>query len=537
MKPVRKLVVSILLLSMAMAGAARRPNIVYFMADDLGYGDVKCFGKDRSRAETPNFDRLASEGMMFTDAHAVASVCVPSRMAIMTGRYAWRYGRPERGGPWGFLGLRFSPDTFTLGDLMKQAGYTTGYIGKWHLGTLMTTTNGGVQTTNNVDYTKPLKVGPPQYGFDYSFILPGSLDMYPYVFARNNQWLGYVNKQRGWSAFNRVGPAEENFEDYNVLNSFSTEVEQFIARHAEDARDGKPFFLYFALTAPHTPTSPHPKFEGKSKLGLYGDFLMETDDCLGRLMKALEQHGLDRNTLVVATSDHGAASYAGNVRKATFAQFKSMQKLGHYSSGIFRGFKFSVYEGGRRVPFVAKWPGVIKPGAKSEQLIGLQDVFRTFASASGQKLTDNQGVDSISLLPLFKNPEGPATRKNMIQSSTRSWAVRKGDWKLCLCPGSGSVGRYGNTPIPEEAYKAALKAFGKKPRRSDLLKAPFVQLFDLKDDPTESKNLADQRPDLVAELLVIFDRQIADGRSTPGPRQKNDKGLNYLAGVPKWVMK
>ena len=206
---------------------------------------------------------------------------------------------------------------------MKQAGYTTGYIGKWHLGTLMTTTNGGVQTTNNVDYTKPLKVGPPQYGFDYSFILPGSLDMYPYVFARNNQWLGYVNKQRGWSAFNRVGPAEENFEDYNVLNSFSTEVEQFIARHAEDARDGKPFFLYFALTAPHTPTSPHPKFEGKSKLGLYGDFLMETDDCLGRLMKALEQHGLDRNTLVVATSDHGAASYAGNVRKATFAQFKS----------------------------------------------------------------------------------------------------------------------------------------------------------------------------------------------------------------------
>lgn len=525
---------------MQSAGAAKRPNIVYFMADDLGYGDVKCFGKDKSRAETPNFDRLAAEGMMFTDAHAVASVCVPSRMAIMTGRYAWRFGRPERGGPWGFLGLRYSPDTFTLGDLMKQAGYTTGYIGKWHLGTRMATSDDGIQNTNNVDYTRPLKVGPVQYGFDYSFILPGSLDMYPYVFARNNQWLGYVNKQRGWSAFNRVGPAEETFEDYQVLNSFSTEVEQFIARHAEDARDGvKPFFLYFALTAPHTPTSPHPRFEGRSKLGLYGDFLMETDDCLGRLMRALEQHGLDGNTLVVATSDHGAAAYAGNIRKATYAQFKSMQKLGHYSSGIFRGFKFSVYEGGRRVPFVVRWPGVIKAGrgSESKRLIGLQDVFRTFAEVSGQKLKNHQGVDSLSLLPLFRDPAGAATRETMIQSSTRSWAVRKGDWKLCLCPGSGSAARYGNAPSPELAYQAALKKFGGKPKRADLLKAPFVQLFDLSKDPTESNNLAAQRPDLVEELLAIFDQQIAAGRSTPGPVQKNDKDLNYLAGVPKFVFR
>ncbi|MGB0579418.1 MAG: sulfatase family protein [Limisphaerales bacterium] len=535
MKLVTRLIVSLLFVAAILTHAASRPNIVYFMADDLGYGDVKCFGKEKSRAETPNFDRLAAEGMMFTDAHAVASVCVPSRMAIMTGRYAWRFDRPARGGPWGFLGLRFPTDTFTLGDLMKQGGYTTGYIGKWHLGTSMTTTDGGIQTTNNVDYTKPLKVGPVQYGFDYSFILPGSLDMYPYVFARNNQWLGYVNRQRGWSAFNRVGPTEEAFEDYNVLNSFSSEVEHFVARHAQDARDGKPFFLYFALTAPHTPTSPHPKFERKSKLGLYGDFLMEADDCLGRLMKALEQHGLDGNTLVIASSDHGAASYAGNIRKATYAQFKSMQKLGHYSSGIYRGFKFSVYEGGRRVPFVAKWSGVIKPGSTSSRLIGLQDVFRTFASASRQKLKDDQGVDSISLIPMFRNPDGPATRKSMIQSSTRSWAVRKGDWKLCLCPGSGSIARYGNSPSPEVAYKAALEKFKGKPKRADLLKAPFVQLFDLKNDPTESDNLADQRPDLVEELLAIFDQQIAAGRSTSGATQKNDKGLNYLAGVPKWV--
>jgi len=518
------------------AQAARRPNIVYLMADDLGYGDVKCFGRERSRAQTPNFDRLAREGMMFTDAHAAASVCVPSRVAIMTGRYPWRFGPAEQGGPWGFLGLQFPPDTFTLGDLMKQGGYATGYIGKWHLGTRMTTTDGGIQTTNNVDYTRPLKIGPRDFGFDYSFILPGSLDMYPYVFVRNNRFVGRVNRQRGWSAFNRVGPTEENFEDYKVLDTFAGEAEEFIARHAEAARAGRPFFLYVALTSPHTPISPSPKFEGKSELGLYGDFLMETDDCLGRVMRALERHGLDNNTLIVATSDHGAASYAGNIRKATFAQYKSMQKLGHYSSGVFRGFKFSVYEGGRRVPFIVRWPGVVQPGTRCERLVGLLDVFRTFAEASGQQLADDQGVDSFSLMPLLKDPDAPPVRREMVQKSTRSWAVRKGDWKLCLCPGSGAVGRYGNTPVPEEAYRKALKQFGRRPTRSDLLKAPFVQLFDLRNDPGESNNLAAGHPALVEELKGIFQRHWEAGRCTPGPKQSNDRPvLNPLAGVPRFV--
>lgn len=523
-------------LSAAPAEESRRPNIVYFMADDLGYGDVKCFGQDRCQIETPNFDRLAAEGMMFTDAHAVASVCVPSRLAIMTGRYPWRFDRAERGGPWGFLGLQFQPDTFTLADLMKQGGYTTGYIGKWHLGTRMATTNGGVQSTNNVDYAQPLKIGPRDYGFDYSFILPGSLDMFPYVFARNNQWLGYVNKRRGWSAFNRVGPTEESFEDFKVLDTFSSEVEQFIGRHAKASKAGRPFFLYFALTAPHTPTSPHPKFQGRSKLGLYGDFVTEVDDCLGRLMKALKEHGLDKNTLIVATSDHGAASYAGNVKEATVGQYKSMRKLGHNSSGVYRGFKFSVYEGGRRVPFVAKWPGVVAPGGSTDELVGLQDVFRTFAEASGQKLQADHGVDSISLLPLLKDSRSGASRKSMIQSSTRSWAIREGDWKLCLCPGSGSPGRWGNEPAQAVAYQKALKEFGRKPLRADLLAAPFVQLFDLAADPTESINLAAKHPDRVTRMLKIFDQQIAAGRSTPGPKQNNDRGgLNYLAGVPGFV--
>ena len=517
--------------------AATRPNIIYFMADDLGVGDVKCFGGERCQIETPNFDRLASEGMRFTDAHAVASVCVPSRMAIMTGRYPWRFGPPKAGGPWGFLGLRFPPQTFTLGDLMKQAGYSTGYVGKWHLGTTMTTTDGQVQGLKNVDYGKALKTGPADYGFDYSFVLPGSLDMYPYAFIRDNQFVGSVTKQRGWSAFNRIGPTEDTFEDFEVLDTFSSEVESYIDRKANAAKEGDPFFLYFALTAPHTPTSPHPKWKGKSALGQYGDFVMEVDDCLGRAMRALEKHGLSENTLIIATSDHGAASYAGNIEKATFAQYKSMQALGHYSSGIYRGFKFSVYEGGRRVPFIARWPGMIRPGSVCEELIGLQDVFATLAEVSGQSLEPNQGVDSLSLEPLFRDGQSNRGRSTMIQSSVRSWAVREGKWKLCLCPGSGCPGNYGNLPPQDVAYRAALAEFGRIPARGDLVRAPFVQLFNLANDPTESVNLASRYPERVRAMIRVFDEQIASGRSNPGPRQNNDReGLNHLAGVPKFVL-
>ena len=520
----------------SIAAEDKRSNIIFFMADDLGYGDVKSFGGDRCQIDTPNFDRLAEQGMRFTDAHAVASVCVPSRMAIMTGRYPWRFAPPEPGGPWGFLGLRFPPSTFTLGDLLKLEGYETGYIGKWHLGTTMKTKDGAVQGLTNVDYSSPLKAGPADFGFDYSFVLPGSLDMYPYVFIRNNRFVGNVTKQRGWSAFNRVGPTEETFEDFNVLNTFSSEVEGFIERQARDSESSKPFFLYFALTAPHTPTSPHPDWQGKSRLGNYGDFVMEVDDCLGRTMRALEKHGLAENTLLVATSDHGAASYAGNIKKATVAQYESMQSLGHYSSGIYRGFKFSVYEGGRRVPFVARWPKVISPGSVCDQLIGLQDVFATFSALAGSRLPSDKGVDSRSLLPRFQNPSSIDGRRRMIQSSVRSWAIRDGDWKLCLCPGSGCVGTYGNRPSQEDAYREALAKFGKKPSRKDLLRAPFVQLFDLKSDPSESENLADQFPERVASMVQMFEDQISDGRSTVGPKQENDRaGLNYLAGVPRFV--
>ncbi|MEK6237868.1 MAG: sulfatase-like hydrolase/transferase, partial [Planctomycetales bacterium] len=355
----------------AEAQSRGKPNIVFVLADDLGVGDVKCFGGDRCKIATPHWDRLAAEGMRFTDARVNASVCVPTRMAIMTGRYPWRFGRPAPGGPWGFLGLRFPVGQHTLGTMFKQAGYRTGYVGKWHLGTKMRTKDGKTQGERNVDYSQPIEIGPPQFGFDESFILPGSLDMYPYVFARNNRWVGKVTTRKGWSAFNRVGDTTEDFEDYKVLDEFSKQAEAFIADSAKNASQRQPFFLFFALTSPHTPTSPSPKFEGKSKLGLYGDFVRETDHCLGRILAALEANGLAENTLILAASDHGPAAYAGNIRKATFGQLQALEKKGHYSRGTFRGYKFSVYEGGLRTPLVARWPGKVKPGAVCDRLVGL----------------------------------------------------------------------------------------------------------------------------------------------------------------------
>lgn len=510
------------------------PNIIFVLADDLGIGDVKCYGRDRCQIETPGFDRLAAEGMRFTDAHSAASVCVPSRVAIMTGRYPWRFTAPRPSGPWGFLNPRLKTDQFTLPGMLQSAGYRTGYVGKWHLGTLMPTLDGENQGPTNVDYRKPLTIGPQQYGLHESFILPGSLDMYPYAFVRNNIWQGQVTAQKGWSAFNRVGPAAEDFEDVKVLDKFSSEAEAFIARQAKPAKNGKPFFLYLALTAPHTPTSPSAKFEGRSKLGIYGDFVMETDHCLVRVLNALDKHELARDTIVIASSDHGAGLYAGRRRKATFNQLRELEQDGHYSSGIYRGYKFSIYEGANRVPFVVRWPAVVKADSECDALVAQQDLIRTFADVCGVSLADEQAPDSVSFFPhLNSKPE--SCRETMILRSTQRFAIRVADWKLAACPGSGCPGTYGNEPKSEAAWKSAREQFGRKASRADLSAAPFVQLFNLSEDPSESNNLASAHPERVRRMLAVLDQQIAFGRSTPGSKLANDGHVDYFRGIPGFV--
>ena len=506
---------------------AAKPNIVFILADDLGIGDVNCYGGDRCLIDTPNIDALAAGGLRFTDAHVNASFCGPTRQALMTGRYNWRFGPNVNSGPWGFVGPRTDTEKSTLGKVLKRAGYRTSYVGKWHLGTVMTTFDGKSQNSTNVDFTKPLQYGPPQLGFDESFILPGSLDMYPYAFARNNEWQGEVTAQKGWSAFNRVGPAEKDFQDHEVLATFYSEAETFIAKQ----KNGNPFFLFLALTAPHTPTSPGVDWQGKSKLGVYGDFVMEVDNSVERVMTALKKQGLDENTLVMFSSDHGPASYAGNILKSTPAQIRQLEAKGHHSNGPHRGYKFSVYEGGLRVPLIARWPGVIAEGSTSDALVGLNDFMATFAELTDAKLADHEGPDSISFARLLRAPNAQGERKNLIMQSVTSFVVRDGNWKLCLCPGSGatnSPNAEGNDPMPVVAWKQALDQFEGKIKESDLLRAPFVQLFNVARDPHEDNNLAAADPERVLRLVKLLQAQVKNGRSTPGPKLKNDGNVRIV---------
>jgi arylsulfatase A-like enzyme len=508
--------------------AASKPNIVVILADDLGYGDIACYGGTRCLIDTPNIDALARNGLRFTDAHANASVCGPTRRALMTGRYPWRFGATVNNGPWGFCGPRPNTEKSTLGKVLKRGGYQTGYVGKWHLGTTMVTKDGKKQGLTNVDYAKPITYGAVQFGFDYSFILPGSLDMYPYAFLKNNVWQGEVSEQKGWSAFNRVGPAAKDFEDHKVSETFFVEAENFIGKQSRD----QPFFLFLSLTAPHTPVSPGHKWRGKSKLGIYGDFVMEVDHAVERVMNALKKQGVDDNTLVLFSSDHGPAPYAGNTLTATPGQIHQLEAQGHFSSGPFRGYKFSVYEGGLRVPLIAHWPGVIAKDRSCDALVGLNDLMATFAEIADVPLAETEAPDSISFAMLMRSPAEKGKRENLIMESVTAFVIRDGDWKLCLCPGSGvptNLGNaVGNVPFPPRAWRAALDRVP-KPSEDDLLKTPFVQLFNLAEDPRENHNLADKHPDRVKKMVTLLQDQIEQGRSNPGPRLKNDKRIQIVS--------
>ncbi|MGF1582096.1 MAG: sulfatase-like hydrolase/transferase [Gemmataceae bacterium] len=316
------------------------------------------------------------------------------------------------------------------------------------------------------------------------------------------------------------------------METFYREAEAFISKQKEE----QPFFLYLALTAPHTPISPSKKFKGKSELGVYGDFVMEVDHGVERVMKALKNHGFHENTLVLFSSDHGAASYAGNILQATANQILLLRMLGHYAGGPYRGFKFSIYGGGLRVPLIAHWPGVVPRGTQCDELVGLNDLMATFADITGKKMGRRKGPDSISFAKLLRNPKAKGKRQNLILQSTGPFAIRDGKWKLCLCPGSGSDGRFATKPKSVDAWRDALKQFGKAPKRTDLTKAPFVQLFDVTKDVHEDHNLAAKYPQRVTKMVELLQRQIDDGRSTPGPKLANGrKNINVIQRLPDFV--
>ena len=462
-----------------------RPNIVYILCDDLGYGDVQAYNTTRGKIATPNIDRLASEGMRFTDVHSGSSVCTPTRYGILTGRYAWRT-RLQSGVLQGMSPPLIDANRMTVATLLKQHGYTTAIIGKWHLGLRF----------GRDRWSDHIQDGPLQHGFDYFFGISASLDMPPFVYLENDRLTKVPTVEKKWG---RSGPAAEDFEAVDVLPDFTRKAVEYIGSHAPAAKgeggDTTPFFLYLPLTSPHTPILPSAEWRGKSGLSDYGDFVMQTDWAVGEVLAALETAELTENTLVIFTSDNGCSPSA-NV--------KQLEEAGHFPSADFRGYKSDIWEGGHRVPFIARWPGQIHPGHRSGSLFCLTDFVATCAHFLHVELPVDAGEDSVSMLTAMKIGKDTTGRTEIIHHSIDGrFAMRREGWKLALCGGSGGW----STPREAAAVRDEL---------------PDVQLFNLYDDPGEQHNIAADHPEQVERLTTLLTKRIDDGRTTFGPPQAND---------------
>lgn len=480
--------------------APTRPNIVYILADDLGYGDVHAFNLDQGKIKTPHMDRLAAQGMMFTDAHSGSAVCTPTRYGLMTGRYSWRT-RLQSGVLNGFSPPLIAPNRLCVPALLKQHGYNTACVGKWHLGmdwpkvpSKEFDPNGTtVPAIGDVRWSEPIKNGPIAVGFDYYFGISASLDMPPYVFIENDRVTVAPTIERGWK---RLGPTAADFEAIEVLPVLTAKAIAQIDNQASAAKAGTPFFLYFALASPHTPVLPTAAWLGKSGLGDYADFVMETDATIGELLASIDKHGLAENTLVILTSDNGFAP-PGDPKRI-------LRDKGHNPSGPFRGSKTDIWEGGHRVPFIARWTSKIVPGSRSERTICHTDFMATCAELLETSLPDNAGEDSVSFLPALLGGSDVPNRPSIVNHSSKGqFAIREGNWKLEFCPGSGGWA----SPTDADATKQNL---------------PRMQLYNLATDIGETKNLQSEHPEIVARLKSRLETEIANGRSTPGSKQQND---------------
>jgi arylsulfatase A-like enzyme len=472
------------------------PNIVFILADDLGYGDVRCFNPDGKLA-TPHLDRLASQGMMFTDAHSGSAVCSPTRYGILTGRYAWRT-RLKSGVLWGYSPHLIEDGRLTVASMLKSRGYTTACVGKWHLGLDWPLKAGGFaqeyKQANEVDYAKPLANHPGTHGFDYFFGISGSLDMDPYLFIENDRVTNLPTRTAEfWKG--RVGLTDDTFKPVIVLPTFTEKAVDFIAR---TAASGKPFFLYMPLNSPHTPIAPSKEWQGKSGLNAYGDFVMQTDDAIGQVVRAIDKAGIGDNTLIIVTSDNGCSPHAN---------YPLLLKAGHNPSAQFRGNKSDIFEGGHRVPFIVRWPQRVAAGSRSDALIVHNDFMATVAQIIDYKLPDEAAEDSISMLhamlgqPVGDAASATAARTTLVNHSVNgTFALRDGSWKLILGPSSGGW----STPKPGSDKAKTL---------------PKVQLYNLATDIGEQNNLAAKHPDRVANMRSQLKKIVADGRSTPGKPQ------------------
>lgn len=511
-----------------------KPNIVYFFVDDMGYGDVSCLNPE-GKISTPNFDRLAKEGMVFTDAHSTSAVCTPSRYGVLTGRYNWRSSL-QRGIVEPFGDPLIAEDRLTVPKLMKTNGYHTGCIGKWHLGMgwdcditedfLPNQKDPYIYEKKPIEpteeqrdlwktaFSKSVTGGPKAAGFDYYFGVDVP-NWPPYCFIENDRTVGTPSEWLrpgllGNNIASIQGPAMPYWNFEQLLPTFSFKAQEYIKERAEK---DKPFFLYFPITSPHTPLAVNKNWIGKSGLNnLYADLVMETDHVFGTVLDALERYGVADNTLVIFTSDNGCAHYIGT---------DEMEAQGHYPSANYRGYKSDAWDGGHRMPFIVRWPKVIEAGTTCDELVCLSDLMATCADILGETLPDNSGEDSVSMLPLFEGQDKTIRNCVVHHSIEGKFAIRNNRWKLLLCPGSG-----GWSKSDSEAYKEGL---------------PMVQLYDMRHDPGEKNNLCEQYPDVVKSMIRELENMVIDGRSTPGSKQDNDVEvdiwkLNTIPGIDNKVI-
>lgn len=458
----------------------RLPNIIFILADDLGSGDLGAYNPE-SKVKTPHMDRLAKEGMRFTDAHSPSSVCTPTRYATLTGRYAWR-SRLKSGVLWGYSPMLIEEGRETIASMLKKKGYHTAGIGKWHL---------GLGDAEKTDYSKPLTPGPVTVGFDYYYGIPASLDMDPYVYIENDrpvqmptaQVARSKHRRQGGGGYWRAGPVAPDFKHIEVLPRTTEKAKQWLKTRAM-TRDAKPFFLYLPMSAPHTPWLPTEEFRGKSGAGYYGDFVRMVDHNVGEILKVLDEHKLVENTMVVMTSDNGSHWPVGDIKK-----------YGHAANLHYRGQKADIHEGGHRVPLLVRWPATVKPGSVVDQTVCLTDFYATIADIVEHEMSNDEAEDSFTLMPLLKNPEyNTAVRPATVHHSLGGmFAIRQGDWKLIIGRGSGG-------------FTAPRKV---KPKEGE----PKGQLYHLGKDPSEQNNVYAEHPEVVKVLTELLNRYRKTGRS------------------------
>ena len=472
-----------------------RPNVVFIFADDMGYGDLSCLNSDAG-FHTPHLDRLAEGGMCFTDGHSSSAVCTPSRYSLLTGRYNWR-STLKQGVTGGYSRPILEEGRMTVASLLKEKNYRTACVGKWHLGMEWRLKGGGVASTyqdeEEVDFEAPIRKGPTDWGFDRYFGISGSLDMPPYVYIENDRTtcVPTAYTEREGVAYMRRGRVADDFRAEEVLPKTTERVVSLID---EFGAEEDPFFIYFAWSGPHTPIVPTEDFAGKSGTNAYGDFCLQVDDTVGRVMEALERQGIADNTILVFSSDNGCSPAA---------RFEELAKFGHNPSYVFRGHKADIYEGGHRIPLIVRWPDTVPAGSTCDQTVCLSDFMATLAEITGYELPANAAEDSVSNLALWRGDcDSPIREATVHHSIDGSFSIRKGRWKLEMCPGSGGW-----------SYP--------QPGVHDTSGMPSVQLYDLSADISERKNVQEDHPEIVQSLADLLTEYVVEGRSTPGEAQVN----------------